>query len=118
MTEDELHHDPAFLSVAYHGREQTIGGIAFVCDVSVATVLYHMRKNDIPRRPQTNEIPDEELQNDLREVADALGEIPSSLTYQEHGEHSPTTIQERYGGWASALKEAGIFERHSQRAGK
>jgi hypothetical protein len=53
--------------------------------------------------------PDEELLEDMRRCAEALGrETITIAEYGEIGEAHPSTIQRRFGSWPKALKLAGL----------
>lgn len=53
--------------------------------------------------------PDEELLEDLRRGAKALGrETITMAEYEEVGKAHPSTIQRRFGSWSRALKLAGL----------
>ena len=53
--------------------------------------------------------PDEELLEDLRRSAKALGRETITMTeYDEVGKIHPSTIQRRFGSWPKALKLAGL----------
>lgn len=53
-------------------------------------------------------VPDDELLNDIRQVAEKLGDTPTYGEYDEHGEYSVSTIESRFGGWTDARAEAGL----------
>lgn len=54
-------------------------------------------------------VPDEELLEDLRRSAKALGrETITMAEYEEVGKTHPSTIQRRFGSWPKALKLAGL----------
>lgn len=54
-------------------------------------------------------VPDEELLEDLRRSAKALGRETITMTeYEEVGKTHPSTIQRRFGSWPKALKLAGL----------
>lgn len=48
------------------------------------------------------------LLHDLRLVADRLGETPSSRQYDEHGQFSRSTMQDRFESWNDAIRAAGL----------
>lgn len=53
--------------------------------------------------------PDEELLEDLRRSANALGRKTITMAeYEEVGKTHPSTIQRRFGSWSKALKLAGL----------
>jgi hypothetical protein len=53
--------------------------------------------------------PDEELLEDLRRSANALGRKTITMAeYEEVGKTHPSTIQRRFGSWPKALKLAGL----------
>ena len=52
---------------------------------------------------------DEELLNDLKQVAKTLNKDKVTQTeYQEHGQFSRSTFQNRFGSWNKALILAGL----------
>lgn len=54
-------------------------------------------------------VPDEELLEDLRRSAKALGRKTITMAeYEEVGKPHPSTIQRRFGSWPKALKLAGL----------
>lgn len=58
----------------------------------------------------------EELLEDIEKVAAALSKTPSQLEYEEHGEHSYTTAQARFGTWNEAVSQAGLEPNNRRRA--
>lgn len=53
--------------------------------------------------------PDEELLEDLRRSAKALGRATITIAeYEEVGKAHPSTIQRRFGSWPKALEKAGL----------
>ncbi len=55
-----------------------------------------------------NRLPDDQLIADLQRVVEIVGEPLARPDYEEHGDHSTTTIQSRFGSWPEALEVAGI----------
>jgi hypothetical protein len=53
-------------------------------------------------------IPEEDLLEDLKSVADIVGEPPSERVYRNHGKYSVKTYCKRFEGWNSALQAAGL----------
>lgn len=51
---------------------------------------------------------DAELLDSLREFADELGRQPTSTEMEQHGPHSPTTYQNRFGSWNAAIEKVGF----------
>ncbi|MCG1004945.1 MULTISPECIES: homing endonuclease associated repeat-containing protein [Halobacterium] len=51
---------------------------------------------------------DEELLEDLRVLADALGHSPTATEYRELGGEHDSAYYERFGSWANALATAGL----------
>ncbi|ELY68839.1 homing endonuclease associated repeat-containing protein [Natrinema versiforme] len=51
---------------------------------------------------------DEELLDQLREVADEIGKPPTAVEFDDHSDSSRTTYQNRFGSWNAALQEAGL----------
>lgn len=61
----------------------------------------------------TNKIPKEDVEADLRSVKSKLGEIPSKRKYNEVGEYSNRTVENRFGGWNDALEKVfGSVRKH------
>lgn len=59
--------------------------------------------------PNPTEVTVETLLTDIHRVADKLGETPSCSQYLEHGDHSPTTVRNKFGGsWKAGVREAGF----------
>lgn len=58
-------------------------------------------------KPNNRDSSDQDLLNDLREVANKLGVKAISRTeYDKHGRYSEGTIRKRFGGWLNALEKA------------
>lgn len=53
-------------------------------------------------------IPDDVLLDELRRVADELGEPPTAVQMSKYGEYSVRTYRNHFGRWSKALKEAGL----------
>jgi len=51
---------------------------------------------------------DEELLDDLRQVADKIGSSPPVMVYDEHGQHNSKTLKGRFGSWNKVLQAAGL----------
>lgn len=61
----------------------------------------------------TNKIPKEQVEKDLRSVKSELEEIPSKRKYDEVGEYSYRTVENKFGGWNDALEEVfGSVRKH------
>jgi len=50
----------------------------------------------------------ESLLNDILNIKEELGEVPSQGQMEKHGEYGITTIKRRFGKWTNAVKEAGL----------
>nr|WP_233265208.1 hypothetical protein [Halomarina oriensis] len=46
--------------------------------------------------------------DDIRRVAEEVGETPRILDYREHGNHSTATFGSRFGSWNEAVEAAGL----------
>jgi len=55
-----------------------------------------------------NHVPDDELLDDLRSVAEQLSRPPTFEDMKEHGEYHPTTLAARFGTFLNAREEAGL----------
>ncbi|WP_247005171.1 homing endonuclease associated repeat-containing protein [Halosolutus gelatinilyticus] len=55
---------------------------------------------------------DEEYLEDLLELADELGKIPSRTEMNDEGPHSSTPYYNRWGSWNDALRAAGLDTNH------
>lgn len=55
-----------------------------------------------------NSYSDDELLEDLRRVADKVGESPTAQQYHERGKYAPSTFGHRFGSWNEAKVEAGL----------
>mgnify|MGYP006279947471 CR=1 FL=1 len=66
-----------------------------------------MAEPDDPATPG-QKVSGEELLEDLRELADELGEPPRFEEMVKHGDHRARTYTKRYGSWAEALEAAGL----------
>lgn len=53
-------------------------------------------------------IPKHFLIQDMRNVAEELGETPTSVEYNERGKYSHMTIVNQFGSWNSGVKAAGL----------
>lgn len=56
-------------------------------------------------------IPDETLLEELRRVAEELGEPPTVAQMDKYGEYSVATYRNHFGRWNLALREAGFEPR-------
>ena len=72
--------------------------------------VYASRAAADPENPGTPgpHVSGEELLEDLRALADELGEPPRFKEMVEHGDHRARTYTKRYGSWAEALEAAGL----------
>ncbi|WP_222114931.1 homing endonuclease associated repeat-containing protein [Haloferax prahovense] len=59
----------------------------------------------MPRGPTYTE---NELLNDLRQLAESLGRVPRKKDMNEYGEHGARTYQLRFGSWSDAVRQAGF----------
>lgn len=55
----------------------------------------------------------EQIEKDIRRVAEKLGHVPSRDEYLEHGRHSKRQVDDEYGSWSGALMDLGIRPRRS-----
>lgn len=62
----------------------------------------------MPRGPQYSE---EELLEDLRELAERLSRTPTKSDMNEYGSHGGRTYQLRFGSWSEAVEAAGFEPR-------
>jgi len=53
-------------------------------------------------------VPDDALLEDIREVADELGHVPSRSQYHEHGNFTRRMAKTRFGSWPDAVEAAGF----------
>lgn len=53
-------------------------------------------------------IPDENLLDALRDMADTSGEPPAAAAMDQHGPYSSDTYKRRFGSWTVAIEEAGL----------
>ena len=60
------------------------------------------------RRGGRPRIAEDALLDDLRRVAEQLGEPPTAVQMDKHGDYSVGTYQNRFGRWNRALREAGF----------
>ena len=60
-----------------------------------------------PREPQ-RKIDTDELIDALQELADELGESPTTVQMNKHGRYSPRVYRERFGSWDHAIEAAGL----------
>lgn len=99
---DDVGGTPSQVEYAEHGTH------------SVQTVVDHFGSWDsaiieVGLDPIQTEISVETLLADIRRVANKVGEAPSVPQYLEHGNHSPTTVQNNFGGsWKAGVREAGF----------
>ena len=56
----------------------------------------------------TDPIPREDLLEELRRLADALGSTPRQCDVEEHGKYSKNTYHRRFGSYRDACREAGL----------
>jgi len=61
-----------------------------------------------PRYKSKQPLSEEELLDDLRELADDLGHPPTKREILDYGEHSPTTYLRRFGGLEEARSKADL----------
>ena len=62
--------------------------------------------NEIGEEPKQRPYTDDELLEDLRELADELNKTPTAHELSEHTSHSHSLYQDRFGSWNNALEEA------------
>jgi len=62
------------------------------------------------------QISDEELLEDLKRVAEEIGESPTVRQYTEHGDYSVPTFQSRFGSWNDAKQQADLSNSQASRA--
>lgn len=60
-----------------------------------------------PRDPETR-IPNEELIDALQELADEIGESPTTFQMNEHGRYWSKVYRDRFGSWGEALEAAAL----------
>lgn len=59
--------------------------------------------------PHHRDVPDEELLNDLKNVANSLGkDTVTFVQYRDGGRFHPATLSTRFGSWFAALEKAGL----------
>jgi len=58
-----------------------------------------------PNPPET-EVPTDDLLEELHQLREDLGRIPTGDQVNEHGQFSRSTYQKRFGSWSAALDEA------------
>lgn len=56
-------------------------------------------------------IPEEDLLDELRRLADELDKTPSGPDMAADGEYSPSTYRRRFGSWNGAIETAGLEPR-------
>jgi len=61
------------------------------------------------------QISDADLREELRRVAEELGERPTVRQFNEYSEHSEATVRDRFGSWSDALAAAGLETAGSKR---
>lgn len=71
-----------------------------------------------PSRGRPRKHSNEDIIDDLREVADIAGRPPTIQEHLQHGDIHPQTIISRFGTWAKALDEAGYDIGHRERVSK
>ncbi|GAA0276381.1 hypothetical protein GCM10009000_109610 [Halobacterium noricense] len=69
-----------------------------------------LRAANLDPTTHPNKIPDDDLLDELTQLADKLGETPTVAQMAEQGAYSTHPYQQRFGSWTGALEEAG-FER-------
>jgi len=62
--------------------------------------------------PERENVSKEEVIEDIRGVAETLGETPTRAEYQEHGEYSRKTPEDKFGSWQDAVEAAGLEPRY------
>jgi 5-methylcytosine-specific restriction endonuclease McrA len=66
--------------------------------------------------PYHRNTPDNELLNDLKEVAKFLNKSTVTVEeYEKHGKFNRTTLSNRFGSWLKALKSAGLETKRSNK---
>lgn len=61
-----------------------------------------------PNLRQHNQIPRDELLDELQRLADELGRTPKTTEMKKSGEFSPHTYKERFGSWNDSVEAAGL----------
>src|SRR5664280_240766 len=65
--------------------------------------------------PNHRDVPDEDLIQDVKEVAKRTGRDTVTLReYETLGKYHPTTLQRRFRSWFTVLKKAGLQESRSE----
>ena len=117
---DEVDHAPTIAEMKEHGEywpstyKNRFGSwaeaLAAAFDDIDADDVYASRAAADPENPGTPgpHVSGETLLEDLRELADELGEPPRFKEMVEHGDHRARTYTKRYGSWAEALEAAGL----------
>lgn len=103
---EPVHRDPEWLRQKHivEGLSQT--EMAELAGVSQPAVHQQLKKHGIETKIG---LCNEEVLDDLRRVADALGRTPDTGDYKKHGEYSHSTLIERFGTWRGALRAAGVL---------
>lgn len=64
--------------------------------------------NEIGEEPKQRPYTDDELIQDLQNLADELNKTPTAQDLSEYSSHSHSVYQNRFGSWNKALDEAGL----------
>lgn len=63
------------------------------------------------REPRHREYTEDELLEDLQQLAERLDRVPRKADMDDYGQHSGRTYQLRFGSWANAVEAAGFEAR-------
>lgn len=117
---DEVGRAPTIEEMKYRGEywpstyKNRFGSWADTLDAAFDDIdaddVYSSRTAANPEDPGTPgpHVSGETLLEDLRALADDLGEPPRFKEMVEHGDHRARTYTNRYGSWAEALEAAGL----------
>lgn len=71
-----------------------------------------LRRAGLTPRAETTPVPESDLLDDLRRVADELGRRPTSEDIDERGAYSASTYYRRFDSWQAALEAAGVADEY------
>lgn len=103
------YHKEEVLRELYEEQELTLVEVGERFDTSGPTIRYWLQKHGIERRPSRHKrISEEDLLEELKDVAERVGGTPIQSDMTRYGKHAKETYKRRFGSWENALAKAEI----------
>lgn len=102
-TTTEMNEDGEYSTGLYYQHYESWGDV--IEDAGFNKDHYNEAKSTASNRER---VPDEDLLNHIHEVALEVGHPPTTTEMNEYGDYSHTLYSQRFDGWRTAVKEAGL----------